>query len=80
MHAGPVELPWWGYGPAGMQLWFTSSLQPGVQPVSLSASSSLPGLPQLQQQEQGEAGDNWFKSLLCGVDIITVYGNLCLRK
>ncbi len=27
-----VEMPWWGYGPHGMQLWFPSSLASPLSP------------------------------------------------
>ena len=36
-----VEIPWWTYGAAGMQLWFPSSLTEPLSPSIHSSSASL---------------------------------------
>ncbi|KAG1677057.1 hypothetical protein FOA52_001227 [Chlamydomonas sp. UWO 241] len=36
-----VEMPWWGYGPAGMQLWFPSSLSTPLTPQAGLSGSGI---------------------------------------
>ena len=51
--AQEVEMPWWGYGPQGMQLWFPSSLTPAHSPAAVNAAwRSPPGVGQGAQGSQ----------------------------
>lgn len=38
---GDVEIPWWTYGTAGMQLWFPSSLMEPLSPTAPASQRSL---------------------------------------
>eukprot|EP00891_Asterochloris_glomerata_P001441 jgi/Astpho2/1441/e_gw1.00025.4.1_t len=43
-----VEIPWWTYGPQGMQMWFPSSLAEPLSPSTREAMSTISTDPELE--------------------------------
>ena len=43
-----VEIPWWTYGPQGMQMWFPSSLAEPLSPSTGGAMSNISTDPELE--------------------------------
>ena len=43
-----VEIPWWTYGPQGMQMWFPSSLAEPLSPSTRGAMSNISTDPELE--------------------------------
>ncbi|GBF93019.1 hypothetical protein Rsub_05630 [Raphidocelis subcapitata] len=49
--SGVVEMPWWAYGPSGMQLWFPSLLPAAPALAHATSSGTLPRLVRLRSQD-----------------------------